>query len=1236
MSHVPCGLVLLGLAVCFASASLQTLQIAAVHFGPRERDVADNANRLEALCRRAAQMGARLVVTPEMSLTGYSFWSRSDVAVLAQTLDSSPVLGRFKNVASEARADILLGLPLADERTGLYYNSAVLVLGSGGLGGHYAKMNHLLESSYNAESFRLPMPMGTTSGVRVAVLICADSMRPLLARTAALLSDAAQFQVMALENDIPVVVANRHGATLAPTAFSESLDQDTLVLRSGDEPINFTGAETLIVSRYGSVVARTGAATDDFVTATIDVDTGVRRLPVARRPELYSLLAHGTVYPDGSAVKYSGLPPCANFSAAALRIAAQRCGNVTEEARVALARAAAGGAVRLVVLPAGVYPENCTAAENEAALAEFTRRAVASRVDVVATFGDVSVLATSDNRSFAYTRTHARTGDNASTAPLGGRLVVVNRPYARVALLHGVDFLVPEVPQVLSRMAVDVVAVAAADEGLLVALAGSVRAHSAMLHVVVANSRGKQGVYRGDWVGVPQQSEDTWTALLPLSSCDVRDKFSVVPHNFDASVLLRRAEVAVQSSSAQDSSSREPLSSPSSSETGTTTPASCGNSMSLHWVALNIGNKACNIQCYSEECNWDGGDCNNSQCSPGCTADKLANDVCDPECSAPSCSNDNGRCKQWDMCATKCHKSMIDNGVCDRSCITSKCKFDGGDCAVDNTSCAPQCAKSDVGNKWCNLECNVSQCNFDGGDCKVLAKCDEPRQWIGNGLCNHDFNTKATTTRTATAPKKATTTARATGAATAATAWTPHVPPAVPLPVDDGESDGFECVFDEALAATPATSSAKPAATAASAQPCVCIKNVAQGTTEEEVLDAVEQRGCANAVSVRMPCTATGQTRGIAFVTFRTLDDAQTAIERLKGLVLNGEELLVQMSRNYQREEALERARAAVRSTASAHESNPDVFVKNLAFSTTDADLVKAFKEHGCTGVRAVQLARKDGKSRGFGFVTFRTRAEALEAVERLNGTTLADREISLELSTTDPFLESERGPAKPTHVPREVSKRLYVVNLPFTATEELLREAFERKGCENIVSVEVPVRDGKSQGFAFLNFKTHQSAVWALDKMNGELFGSRTMSIEISTSARATEAAPHPPAAAKTPSAPAPAQQAPPEAAEAARAPEAPEAPETTVAAAAVAPQPAEPTAEPAKAEQVEQEAHEESLEDLEKKQQAEEAEAAAKQEESEQREKTPQRQCKSKFFSRIIKRPRDDGRASGTPTRK
>ncbi len=73
------------------------------------------------------------------------------------------------------------------------------------------------------------------------------------------------------------------------------------------------------------------------------------------------------------------------------------------------------------------------------------------------------------------------------------------------------------------------------------------------------------------------------------------------------------------------------------------------------------------------------------------------------------------------------------------------------------------------------------------------------------------------------------------------------------------------------------------------------------------------------------------------------------------------------------------------------------LYVGNLSFSMTEADLLEAFKAEGHDVVEAkLVLDRDTGRPRGFGFVEMATEQGAAAAIEALNGRELQGRAISV------------------------------------------------------------------------------------------------------------------------------------------------------------------------------------------------------------------------------------------------
>lgn len=74
------------------------------------------------------------------------------------------------------------------------------------------------------------------------------------------------------------------------------------------------------------------------------------------------------------------------------------------------------------------------------------------------------------------------------------------------------------------------------------------------------------------------------------------------------------------------------------------------------------------------------------------------------------------------------------------------------------------------------------------------------------------------------------------------------------------------------------------------------------------------------------------------------------------------------------------------------------LFVGNLAFSTTKEELEAAFEKHGKVVEVKIPIDRDSGRVRGFAFVTFETQAEAEHALA-LDGTELNGRAIRVNVA---------------------------------------------------------------------------------------------------------------------------------------------------------------------------------------------------------------------------------------------
>jgi RNA recognition motif-containing protein len=75
---------------------------------------------------------------------------------------------------------------------------------------------------------------------------------------------------------------------------------------------------------------------------------------------------------------------------------------------------------------------------------------------------------------------------------------------------------------------------------------------------------------------------------------------------------------------------------------------------------------------------------------------------------------------------------------------------------------------------------------------------------------------------------------------------------------------------------------------------------------------------------------------------------------------------------------------------------NKKLYVGNLNYATTEADLQKLFAEVGPVASVTVITDRDSGQSKGFGFVEMATEEAAQAAIERLNNHELNARNLTV------------------------------------------------------------------------------------------------------------------------------------------------------------------------------------------------------------------------------------------------
>ncbi|MGK5088725.1 RNA-binding protein [Bdellovibrionota bacterium FG-2] len=76
------------------------------------------------------------------------------------------------------------------------------------------------------------------------------------------------------------------------------------------------------------------------------------------------------------------------------------------------------------------------------------------------------------------------------------------------------------------------------------------------------------------------------------------------------------------------------------------------------------------------------------------------------------------------------------------------------------------------------------------------------------------------------------------------------------------------------------------------------------------------------------------------------------------------------------------------------------------------------------------------------------------------------------------------------------MGKKLYVGNLPFSATDDVLKEVFTQVGTVESAKVITDRDTGRSKGFGFVEMATDAEAANAITKFNGADFEGRNITV--------------------------------------------------------------------------------------------------------------------------------------------
>jgi len=226
-----------------------------------------------------------------------------------------------------------------------------------------------------------------------------------------------------------------------------------------------------------------------------------------------------------------------------------------------------------------------------------------------------------------------------------------------------------------------------------------------------------------------------------------------------------------------------------------------------------------------------------------------------------------------------------------------------------------------------------------------------------------------------------------------------------------------------------------------------------------------------------------GDSAGYGFVDFHQHESAERAIQTLNGKKVYSKEIKVNWA-----------SHATGKEETSNHSN---IFVGDLSSEINDEALYKAFQPFGSISDARVMWDQSTGRSRGYGFVAFREKADAERAMTQMNNAWLGNRAIRCNWAnqkvnststptgaptTTNHSSGGGGGGGNYDEIANQTTSNnstVYVGNLPPTVTESTLAATFQNYG-----SIE-EVRVQKNKGYGFVKFHSHDQAARAILSAN-------------------------------------------------------------------------------------------------------------------------------------------------------
>ena len=266
------------------------IKLALAQIEAKRENKKENLRKIQEFTNKAQNQGAKLIIFPELSLTGYVM--RDQVYEMAETLPG-PSSRMIQDLAKETGLHIIFGMPELSERAkATIFNTAVLV-GPKGLIGKYRKMYLPTHSVFEEKRYFRPgnqvASFGTSLG-NIGLCICYDLFFPEVCR----LTRLKGAQLIVAISASPAVRRSYFEILTVSRALENTAFLAYVNLAGIEEGLQFWGGSR-VAGPNGDLIAKARYDVEDLVICDIDfsdMKTAEASIPTLKdlRPEIFAEL----------------------------------------------------------------------------------------------------------------------------------------------------------------------------------------------------------------------------------------------------------------------------------------------------------------------------------------------------------------------------------------------------------------------------------------------------------------------------------------------------------------------------------------------------------------------------------------------------------------------------------------------------------------------------------------------------------------------------------------------------------------------------------------------------------------------------------------------------------------------------------------------------------------------------------------------------------------------------------